>query len=348
MNYFCQNHKFIKCNFTFLLVTLLAISITTIVCANSPVLNSSTTLSSKSNYSVQFNRISDVGFVSMNIGYAVLETNSTDYSTNNFTYYLMKTVDGGNKWVKKQSSKQQIILDTENNHFGYKVANWFIEKTTDEGKHWKHINFNYGNLKIIQCLSKSLIFAETEDTSDGGIDNIQKVYLSKNGGNSWAQVSLPKTNYPLFAADWLSANVGYAFYGGEPGAGSQLKSLYYTNSGGKTWRLMSSSGWGPELKAVGDIPVIGYDNSLKFFSNDIGYINLGRAGIYRSTDFGVHFRSILPKDDLGLHYSLDMLNSSEGYVCITESPMNILLRTTNGGKTWTNITTADKLFKFVK
>ncbi len=121
---------------------------------------------------------------------------------------------------------------------------------------------------------------------------------TRDGGRSWAPTTsrppselaaTPNAGRPCgkneidiaSAVSFWSSSDGYAVCGSEPGAGNQLKWLYQTTDGGKTWRERASDK---------QLPEYGYVSELRFFDREHGLMLTERGGIYATADGGLKWR----------------------------------------------------------
>ncbi len=130
------------------------------------------------------------------------------------------------------------------------------------------------------------------------------VSSTSDGGKTWnTSGSLPSGNISNPPATWVSFSFisperGYLAIGGEPGAGSQFKSLYKTDSGGVSWSEVATS---PSSSSTLSLPMGGYLEQVNFTSDTSGYLVLARGprgALYVTSDGGVHWsvQQVLPAD----------------------------------------------------
>lgn len=152
---------------------------------------------------------------------------------------------------------------------------------------------------------------------------------------------------------WLSANVGYAYCGGEVACGSQEKAIYYTNDSGVKWSIRSQAfGTHTDHTDIGTLSFGGDCTGIKFFSNGIGYIGGGISSVMKSTDGGVNFSEMFKNSDEQYHSGTgvpDFINCNEGYSFFASNGnSNYLEHTTNDGIKWIRIISADNIATFAK
>jgi photosystem II stability/assembly factor-like uncharacterized protein len=119
---------------------------------------------------------------------------------------------------------------------------------------------------------------------------------------------------------WTSSD-GYAVCGSQPGAGSQMKSLYASTDGGKTWRLRVS-----EQR----LPLYGYVANLRFFDRNHGLLLTNRGGIYATDDGGLIWRKSFYNPGEGTIY-WSWPDRRNGYVASWDDGVYV---THDLGRTW--------------
>jgi photosystem II stability/assembly factor-like uncharacterized protein len=66
-----------------------------------------------------------------------------------------------------------------------------------------------------------------------------QVYRATDGGVSWETIKIPNPDPEPISFDdmsWVPANKGYLMLGSGGGwGGNEIKALYYSNNGGKSW-----------------------------------------------------------------------------------------------------------------
>lgn|GEM_PF-2347140 len=96
---------------------------------------------------------------------------------------------------------------------------------------------------------------------------------------AWAQVDLAATP---FGQLWLVCGAEVT-----PGSKVQPKVAYRSFDGGRTWRLMASSGFAPGAPApVGDLPLSGEVSQLATITGDRAWLGVGGLGVLVTFDSG--------------------------------------------------------------
>lgn len=148
-------------------------------------------------------------------------------------------------------------------------------------------------------------------------------HLHSQGGQWFYQNALPTPNN-LYDVDFVNDNVGYAV--------SEIETVIKTTNGGINWFNLHSI-------FIDTLQGYNYDRILKkvdFFNVNTGYAIAYYGAIYKTTDAGKTW--ILNSDDslkyYGNYSGIQFLNSNTGFVA-----GNFILKTTNGGNTWSKVTT---------
>jgi photosystem II stability/assembly factor-like uncharacterized protein len=189
--------------------------------------------------------------------------------------------------------------------------------------------------------TKAFIFSRDAATLKG-------IWLETgDGGLSWQNLHGPCRQGDFYnAAATLDGQTIWAACGGQPAAGTELKEVYVSADGGRTWELRAAT---PDLPPgpVGTLTEGGYVSDLALASRTTGFLALARGGILRSSDRGRTWRAVtLPGTEFGdLSPSLWVLDSEHSWA-VTGSGEGSgyawpgLFRSTDGGSTWTQVATS--------
>lgn len=149
-----------------------------------------------------------------------------------------------------------------------------------------------------------------------------------DGGRSWRTGRLPcGLNPPLgFSPSSSPFAVSpdgtlWALCAGEPGAGSQLKSLYRSTDGGRTWQHEP------------DPETFGYAMDLTALSSTTAWRAGGRAPLYRTDDGGATWHADLA-DVFNTAFATPAFVAALDASTAATSVFDTAYRTSDGGRTW--------------
>jgi photosystem II stability/assembly factor-like uncharacterized protein len=301
--------------------------------------------------------IYDVIFPDQNTGYAVGTLG-----------LVMKTTDGGANWVVQNSGLTTTLWDVDfiNTNVGYAVGNsGNILKTTDGGDNWSLSTYGTTAIYKVHYVNDTLIFLGSASATTG------RLLRSTNGGSSWDNITANITGLDgtvrglhFFDADtgWISNSTGKIFKttnGGASGEiiydiGSTTATIYEvkfidasigyalttvgrvlkTTNGGISWDLIQTDA-NENLFGLGILGVNSEAATPVLIGGDVGQIVL-------SLDDGATWQKKNTSVTNEILYRLSFPSESTGYVVggsiTTGNSFGDILKTTNSGVTWTNLT----------
>ena len=214
-------------------------------------------------------------------------------------------------------------------------------QTTDGGQSW-HAVFQVpanGSIQSIDFLSATTGW-KIQSLSQPCLSS--QISFTQNGGKNWTPVSAPSSLFPgMTGIDFLNAHIGWLLSGGEPGAGAQSKTLYYTANGGHTWAVIARSAqMGRGSSSADTLSIGGYVADLHFVTAHVGYMATDRGGIYRTIDGGHHWTPVFshqfpPGNEMVP--SLDFLSKNQGKILVENLGTFQLWTTENGGAKWRDV-----------
>jgi photosystem II stability/assembly factor-like uncharacterized protein len=235
---------------------------------------------------------------------------------------MIKTNDGGTTWDSINSGTNQTLYSVQfaNKNIGYACGyNGTIIKTNDAGKTWvlqKTLTTDY--LQIIKVISTDTVYAFGQHgrilkTSDGGKTWIT---LKKITFNDIACIHFYNSKNIILVSDsWADSSI-----------------IYSTVNAGLKWKKVSNGNF--------------YINEFSFINSDTGYAIEYFDIILRTTDSCKTWKPIhtikngLYKTRLS---SIQFSDKITGYV----AGDNTLLKTSDGGITWTKVVLAELGNNFV-
>ncbi len=249
----------------------------------------------------------DIGFVA---GYPKVDS-----------FIMKKGVVGDNPLLNYDTVIIEPDLDFIYNYLERTVpknTELFLFKTTNGGYSWQPITTTFkSGVQDIDFLDENIGFVTTQH---------EGVFKTVDGGNTWVKllgnliyigVSTGTSN-PYNKVIFIDKNNGFVYSDKNPTV------LLSTNNGGENWTYISNkfSSQSPGLIKT-KIDIQAFPNL-----SDTVFIYINRS-VYRSADFGELWEMIL---DSANYYNISFLSPQIGYATSSGN----LMKTINGGNTWTN------------
>lgn len=186
----------------------------------------------------------DVHFINNNIGFAIGYIGS-DLNENEPMGLVMKTIDGGNNWVKQENDLFKGVVFTSITFFydtnlviagGMGVETGFsgvILKSIDNGQNWESIDIILENMMTVYKIeyishNSANMLVATYDFVRG---LSYSLYNSKDGLYSWNEVELPYSKIESISDfNFINQNIGYIV-----GTLENKQVILKTIDGGNTW-----------------------------------------------------------------------------------------------------------------
>jgi photosystem II stability/assembly factor-like uncharacterized protein len=272
---------------------------------------------------------------------------------NGTTTQVLRTTDGGQTWQQSTLQatflRQITFIDSEH---GWILSGWgatggpaeavSVFRSSDGGKTWSNVanalpastdmpppgHLPFGGQKSgIHFLNVSTGWI----TGTVVVNDLAWLYVSHDGGSTWFQQSLslppgvPSAQLSLLSPTFFSATEGILpviFSDGVTGRGMATV-IYVTHDGGTTWKSTT--------------PLAAVFGTIDFVDMQHGWATDGMV-LYNTSDGGQHWVKLSPGANFQQITHLSFVSSTTGWAIGRQSNTSaFLLKTTDGGKTWTPI-----------
>ncbi len=272
---------------------------------------------------------------------------------NGTTTQVLRTTDGGQTWqqstVQTTFLKQITFIDSQH---GWILSGWgatggpaeavSVFRTSDGGKTWRNVSsalpastdipppghLPFGGQKSgIHFLNVSTGWI----TGTVVVSDLAWLYVSHDGGSTWYQQSLaltpgvPSAQLSLISPTFFSATDGIlpVMFSDHISGRGIATDIYVTHDGGTTWKST--------------VPLPAAFGTIDFVDMQHGWVTDGMV-LYNTSDGGQHWAKLSSGADFKQITYLSFVSSTIGWAIGSQSnTSSFLLKTTNGGKTWTPI-----------
>jgi photosystem II stability/assembly factor-like uncharacterized protein len=157
----------------------------------------------------------------------------------------------------------------------------------------------------------------------GGCPNRNELFATHDGGADWVRVhvSPPFSDNSPGAPQFVSPDFGFVPIGAPQGEG--VTGLYVTRDGGVSW-------------SIAMLPAEIVEAGPAFADPDHGWVFAGEEG-YETVDGGATWSRFASNGNLSGH-DLDFVDQLHGWAFSRDWEQASLLRTDDGGRTWTSLT----------
>lgn len=220
-------------------------------------------------------------------------------------------------------------------------------KTTDGGNTWTPGLYNgvpsSCSVSSISAVSANKAWIATYRTSDTVPVTAQGIYATTDGGQTWTKQSsasfISNSSFPDGVHFW-NANDGFCF--GDPVNG--YFQIYTTTDGGNTWTQVPNSN--VPGAATGEY---GYTNLYATYGDSTIWFGTNEGRVYKSTDRGHHWTvsttGMSDMSALGFHNDSVGIATHVSYDSKGNISSVTMVKTTDGGATWTSVIPAGDYFK---
>jgi photosystem II stability/assembly factor-like uncharacterized protein len=230
------------------------------------------------------------------------------------TGVIRRTINGGANWNIIYSGVNDVYhlsfcspLNAIGSGYGQILNTW------DGGQNW-----------TVQYSESGYVFSSVSFPSaiagyvSAAGSNTSKIIKTIDGGDSWSVVDTLISSARISGIQFINQDTGFAVF--------EILPLFgRTYDGGVNWTYDT-------------IPSIGSSfYGLHFSSQGIGYLCGDGGEVFKTTDFGYNWSDVTdPNNSLPL-YSIHFTSADTGYVVGGDGwSSGVILKTTNGGTTWTN------------
>jgi hypothetical protein len=200
-----------------------------------------------------------------------------------------------------------------------------VYRTLDRGRHWTKLHMRPGvsfatpRVGLGSCCSSD--------------DNNARLVRTKDGGRSWQRSPKPvhcRTGFPLI--DLATPRLGWVVCSQMLGAGNEVKALFRTRDGGRTWQKLTASPTTGYPDHRGGVALPGYVAGISFTRGGYGLMWESRGTLFVTRDGGRTWRrhSRLAQFDVDFGLGGSAFANGTGLVLYE-----------HGGSTWRLIETRD-------
>jgi len=198
-------------------------------------------------------------------------------------------------------------------------------RTDDGGRTWKSLR---RGIAYVSFASTDLGWGLQGSPAEPGRPDV--IFTTHDGGEYWETMPAPCSGYTweAGAVSLVSATDAWVACVGEPGAGQQMKSLFRTTDGGKTWTPAGNLGGG------------GYLDGMFFLPDGHGWLWMSRGPLLATVDGGATWSEInFVQPEVVEAHSVWFASDQVGFVLLRDNNQRSwrLVKTTDGGQKWTTV-----------
>jgi photosystem II stability/assembly factor-like uncharacterized protein len=241
-------------------------------------------------------------------------------------WVVLLTSDGGRTWrTARRGLGPYGIAAVRGGSDGWIAMPGALLHTDDRGRTWS----TFSRARIVEPSFAS--------ARDGWAFARGTLVATHDGGVVWRPLRQPcaRSVDPLSQLSLATPTHGWILCLSQPGTGMQLKALYETRDGGRTWRLRASSLFGRPRR--GNLPTTGYGDAISFLDDGHGWLAESRGAFSETRNGGSDWRPLpLSKPELVEAHDAELLSDGVGIALIYYSRR--LAVTYDGGRTWRYVT----------
>ena len=261
---------------------------------------------------------------------------------------LLRTTDGGARW----SAIFTTTLRNPSIAFTSPTAGWLVGDacptspvdpvacvghlltTTDGGQTWRDATLPIKGASLaLAHPAPSDGWIVASDSGPGPTDLI----VTHDGGATWQTLTNPAAPGFAFAQSltFRTSTQGWLLGGSEPGAGEQMKVVFATSDGGRTWTTLAHTDrmGQPQTNVAGSLPIGGYLGPMVASSDRDLWIASARGALLHSADGGKTWQGAAIK----AYYFVDVqfADAQNGWALSIED--RGLWATRDSGNTWRQV-----------
>ena len=236
------------------------------------------------------------------------------------------------------------------NTFYFGATGGGVWKTTDAGSNWKNISDKYfgstiGAVAVAPSDEDILYVGEGENTIRGNVsEGLGGMWRSDDGGRTWRNIGLKDGRHiirivihPKDPNTVWAAVLGHAF------GPNEMRGIYKTTDGGKTWRrtlFVNNQAGASDLVMEPGNPNVFYAGTWRMIRTPYSMESGGEgSGLWKSTDGGETWMNItnkkgLPKGLWGIVGVAVAPSNPDKVYALIENPNGGMYASNDGGETW--------------
>ncbi len=219
------------------------------------------------------------------------------------TSTMLKSFDEGRSWNKISvipGTASQLEFPSPQIGFavsrsGVNSSSDSLYSTTNGGQTWTSVYQGGVAIEAVGFLTAHSGYSVMRSLSSSGQGSTAFIYRTTDGGQTWEKVQSPLSPSVISASfSFVSSARGWLLAGSPTGAGTQVKYLYSTADGGKTWSLAAQTQAATSSSSPqgNSLPALGLVNELQFISASTGFMQLSQGGFLETQDSGKTWQNI--------------------------------------------------------